>query len=112
MVEKFPKSGNRTAKLTDEQKKSLCDILEEDCSRTIQRICDPCFESPGSTKGFIIGETCFQVNMIRRYGRELIGILATRICHALRSRNYSVSHTMSCEDMVNFKISESVYNAE
>ncbi|KII73992.1 hypothetical protein RF11_00080 [Thelohanellus kitauei] len=32
------------SKLTDEQKESLCDILEEECVRTSQRICDMFFE--------------------------------------------------------------------
>ncbi|KII74107.1 hypothetical protein RF11_08485 [Thelohanellus kitauei] len=50
--------------------------------------------------------------MICRYGRELTGIRATRIALALRSRNYSVACTMSCEGMVNFKISETAYNTE
>ncbi|KII63926.1 hypothetical protein RF11_07773 [Thelohanellus kitauei] len=43
-MEKSPKGGNHRAKLTDEQKESLCDIVEEDCSLTIQRICDLFFE--------------------------------------------------------------------
>ncbi|KII74230.1 hypothetical protein RF11_05555 [Thelohanellus kitauei] len=36
-LEKLHKVGNHIENLTDEQKKSLCDIMEEDCFRTIQR---------------------------------------------------------------------------
>ncbi|KII69505.1 hypothetical protein RF11_15409 [Thelohanellus kitauei] len=43
-IEIFLKGGNRRSKLTDEQKESLFDILEEDYSHTIQRICDLFFE--------------------------------------------------------------------
>ncbi|KII71875.1 hypothetical protein RF11_13435 [Thelohanellus kitauei] len=162
-IEKLPKGGNHRGKLTDQQKESLCDILEEDCWRTIQRICDLFFErhniligrstatrcfrdfhytlkvlrpiperrndpqnilarkeyainflriAPDRQKVFFIDETGFQVNMICRYGRELTGVRTTRVVPALRSRNYSVACTMSCEGMVNFKIRERAYNAE
>ncbi|KII74838.1 hypothetical protein RF11_07029 [Thelohanellus kitauei] len=50
--------------------------------------------------------------MICLYGRELTGDRSTRIVPALRSRNYSVSCTISCEGMVNFKIIERAYKAE
>ncbi|KII68018.1 hypothetical protein RF11_02020 [Thelohanellus kitauei] len=154
-IKKLQDSGYHRANLTDEQKESLCDILEEDCSRTIQIICDLFFErynirigrstatrcfkdfhytlklvrpfperrndpqnilarkeyainflriAPDRQKVFFIDETGFQVNMICRYGRELTGVVP-----ALRSRNYSVACTMSCEGMVNFKISERAY---
>ncbi|KII62830.1 hypothetical protein RF11_09007 [Thelohanellus kitauei] len=68
--------------------------------------------APDRQKVFFIDETGFQVNMICRYGRELTGVRATRVVPTLRSRNYSVACTMSCEGMVNFKIRERAYNAE
>ncbi|KII64654.1 hypothetical protein RF11_14797 [Thelohanellus kitauei] len=114
LIEKIPNDGNHEAKLTGEQKESLCDILEEDCSRTIQRTCDLFLERHNLRidKKFFIYETGFQVNMICLYGRELTGIRATKIVSALRSRNYSVSCTISYEGMVNVKINERAYNAE
>ncbi|KII64918.1 hypothetical protein RF11_06129 [Thelohanellus kitauei] len=98
-MEKLPNGGNHRAKLTDEQKESLCDILEKDCSSTIQRICDRFFErhniriegiihelsenSSASINFFFIDETGFQVNMICLYGGELTGVRVTRVVPAL-----------------------------
>ncbi|KII71454.1 hypothetical protein RF11_16324 [Thelohanellus kitauei] len=48
----------------------------------------------------------------RQEGRELTEIRATRVVLTLRSRNFSVGCTISCEAMVNFKISERAYNSE
>ncbi|KII73914.1 hypothetical protein RF11_15616 [Thelohanellus kitauei] len=54
-----------------------------------------------------------QINIFfhqRNRPSKLTGIRATRVVHALRSGNYSVTCTMSLEGMVNFKIDEMAYN--
>ncbi|KII69012.1 hypothetical protein RF11_09953 [Thelohanellus kitauei] len=111
-IDKLSKGGKHRAKFTDEQKESLCDILEEDFSPTIQRICDLRDDpqnalatrqygmnflriAPYRKKKFI-DETGFQVKMICLYGQEITGYREKRIVLALRSRNYSVACTNSC----------------
>ncbi|KII67707.1 hypothetical protein RF11_07334 [Thelohanellus kitauei] len=62
-IEKLPKGGNHRAKLTDEQKESLCGILEEDCSRTIQRICYLLFERHNIQIGRSIATIGFRLSV-------------------------------------------------
>ncbi|KII65939.1 hypothetical protein RF11_12280 [Thelohanellus kitauei] len=59
-IEKLPKGVNLRAKLTDKQKESLCDILEEDCSPTIQRICDLFLERHNIRIGRSTATRCFK----------------------------------------------------
>ncbi|KII62182.1 hypothetical protein RF11_14435 [Thelohanellus kitauei] len=59
-IEKLPKGCNPRAKSPDERKESLCDILDEDCSGTILRICDLFFERYNIRIGRSTATCCFK----------------------------------------------------
>ncbi|KII68826.1 hypothetical protein RF11_03031 [Thelohanellus kitauei] len=73
--------------------------------------------SSTSTNFYFIDDSGFQLKMICLYGRELTKMRATKVVLALRSRDYCVTCTMSCEGMnglvgqANSKFAEKIFSS-
>ncbi|KII67124.1 hypothetical protein RF11_00481 [Thelohanellus kitauei] len=89
-MEKRPKGGNNRAKLTDEQKESFCGILEEDCSPTIQRICDLFLRRHHIRIGRSTAARCFKLSLYIKNPPASSRKAQEGICHEL-SKNSSAS---------------------
>ncbi|KII70691.1 hypothetical protein RF11_01230 [Thelohanellus kitauei] len=161
-IKKLPKGGNRRETLTDEQKKALCDILNEDSSRNTHDICAILLErhnisiDPSTVSRYIrefkrsleinetapkkrfhtkyikirqkyaseclrieqdrnkiifIDEMILQMNMMSQTDPASNGVQETIIAPEELSRKYSVLCAMSCEGLINFKVSVGPYCA-